>query len=250
MESILIRERYKVTSVILTGEDYAALRAVDIQEREKPERLINIYEGEQLRKYLRCYEQLRHCPGYLGMFISNQSLVAVFEYHGVGYGIDRVFYKGAELGWQTRILYAEKLFHLAMSMSDFPPEVSCAAMLSENLRIVPEESGLEVNFVVQPIDGVSERELILLLTDQIKKVLMPRYSAPRRETDFIDELSEGTWKSAVALYSHWLEVKKDIIGQYENIYGKTMLGRALYLFFMNVTRWLRKKTRRKKRWID
>ena len=51
MESLLIRERYKVVRVISLRRGYALLEAVDISERETPSRLLNLYEGEHLRRY-------------------------------------------------------------------------------------------------------------------------------------------------------------------------------------------------------
>ena len=79
MEAMLIRSRYKVTHVQLAQEGYAALLAVDIESRDKREYLLNVYEGELVKRYVACFDQLRHCPQYHGMFMDRGSLVAVFD---------------------------------------------------------------------------------------------------------------------------------------------------------------------------
>ena len=45
METVLIRERYKVVQVLEAGGDYAFAETVDITDREMPVRLLNIYES-------------------------------------------------------------------------------------------------------------------------------------------------------------------------------------------------------------
>ena len=55
MDGILIRERYKVVQVLWRAENYAAVEAVDIQERENPTLLMNLYGGELLHRYGEIY---------------------------------------------------------------------------------------------------------------------------------------------------------------------------------------------------
>ena len=234
MESFLIKERYKVTRVLYAEKDYAALQAVDILSREKTEYLLNVYEGEYLKEYLGCFDRLKFCPEFKGLQIAGESLVAVFDYRR-GVDIDQVFYKGAELDWHFRLKTAEALFHLGLSMVDFPPEIACTAFLSENIQIYPNEDAMGVSFVVKPMRELSEREMIFLLSDQIKKVLIKRWSSPKPERRFVAELSRGTETSVVALYSKWTEARKEIQEAYETIDGKPALGRLLYLLFMNLS---------------
>ena len=59
MESILIRERYKVVRVLCAFEEYACVEAVDIQERETPVCLINLYEGELFYRYGKIYASMK-----------------------------------------------------------------------------------------------------------------------------------------------------------------------------------------------
>ena len=120
MDTLLVRERYKLVRVLETRENYACAEAVDILDREKRSCLLNIYEGPLLRAFLPCFDRLSACPEFQGMFLEGESLVTVFDDCG-GVPIDQVFYRGDRHSWQTRLDYAEKLLHLALSMADFPP---------------------------------------------------------------------------------------------------------------------------------
>ena len=66
MDTMLVRERYKVVQVLDVRENYAFVEAVDILDREKNSCLLNIYEGPLLRAYLPCFDQLGACPGLSG----------------------------------------------------------------------------------------------------------------------------------------------------------------------------------------
>ena len=134
MDTLLIRERYKVVQVLETRENYAFAEAVDILDREKNSYLLNIYEGPLLRIYLPCFDQLRTCPDFQGVFLEGESLVAVFRYR-TGTPIDQVFYRGDKHDWSSRLEYAQQLLHQVLNMADLPHQVSCAALLSENVLI-------------------------------------------------------------------------------------------------------------------
>ena len=62
----LILGQYKVIRVLKMREDYAAVQAVDILDRQHSFRLLNIYEGAAARRYAHVYLDLRHCPEFLG----------------------------------------------------------------------------------------------------------------------------------------------------------------------------------------
>ena len=66
MDTILVRERYKVVQVLTVQENYAFVEAVDILDREKTSYLLNIYEGPLLRTYLPCFDQLKTCSDFEG----------------------------------------------------------------------------------------------------------------------------------------------------------------------------------------
>ena len=214
MDAILIRSRYKVTHIQHAQDQYAALMAVDLESRDKREYLLNVYEGQLVKTYVDSFDRLRHCPAYHGIFMDKGSLVAVFDAVD-GAPIDQVFYKGAQVSWQERVDAAQALFHLGLSISDYPPEIACAALLSDNLRFWPKEGRLEVQYQVRPMEDMNPREEALLLMDQIKKVLLRRFSSPKAEIRFLDSLEEQAFLTPVALYSHWLRAKEGIIADYE-----------------------------------
>ncbi len=233
---ILIKSRYKVTHIQYAQEQYAALLAVDVESRDKEEYLLNVYEGDLVKLYVDRFDRLRHCQEYQGMFMDQGALVAAFRACG-GTPVDQVFYKGAEIDWETRVAFAQELFHLGLCVSDYPPEIGCAIFLSENLRLWPKEKQLAVNYQIRPLKGMNQRELAYLVMDQVKKALLWRYSSPKAEIQFLESLESQVFPTAVALYSHWMEAKAGIVADYEKLYAKPGLQRALYLFFQNVLRW-------------
>ncbi len=248
MDAILIRSRYKVTHIQYAQEAYAAMQAVDLENREKKEYLLNVYEGSLVKTYVDCFDRLRYCPAYHGMFMDKGSLVAVFD-SVEGTPIDQVFYKGAQVDWKTRVDFAQALFHLGLSISDFPPEIACSALLSQNLRLWPREGRLAVNYQVRPMEGMNQREAAFLLIDQAKKILLRRFGSPKAEIQFLESLNTQTFVSPVALYSHWMEAKAAITVGYEALEAKVALQRFIYLVFMNLGMWakgLLKKKRRQK----
>ena len=240
MNSFLIKEQYKVTQVLCTSQNYAAFQAVDITDREKHTVLLNAYEGELLKEYLHYYDKLKYCGDYKGMFISGETLITVFDFkHGTP--IDKVFFKGAEVTAQDRLAFAQELFHLALSAADFPYEIGCCSFLSENLILNTADKTLAVNYLVRPLGELNERELIFLLTDQIKKVFLRRFTAARSETAFLERLEYGEFTSVVELYSSWLKAKEVIEEEYKMISEKTALARFIYLLMSIVKRRLKRK---------
>lgn len=238
METRLIKERYKVIRVLYAEEDYAALQAVDIQSREKRGYLLNVYEGEYLKPYLNSFMALRGCEAYRDIFLWEGSLVSVFEYRE-GTDIDRVFYRGVKIPWQERLRAARTLIQQALVLSTYPAQISCAAMLSENIQVLREEPSLVFNYMVRPLEEMNERELVLLLTDQVQKVLLPRWDAPEEERRFVRRLCGGGLTTVAEVYGYWTATVVEIEAAYERIEGKGALGRGLYLVFMNVRDWAR-----------
>jgi hypothetical protein len=243
MEMSLIRSRYKVTGVIQAEKNYAALRAVNIERGDTREYLLNVYEGGQARRYAACFESLRHCPEFREVFIAGGALISVFDYTDAP-DIDRMFYKGAAVPWRVRVDYAQLLFHLSLSVSDCPSELACAAFYSENLIPLPKETRLAVNFAVHPAHA-NGRELIFLLTDQIKKVLLRRYGSPAAELDFLEELDSWRYDTVGKLYSRWQEVKPAISKEYEALAGMNALGRAMKLVLASLKRRAAARLKRK-----
>ncbi len=244
MDAILINFRYKVTHVLHAQADYAAVLAVDIESREKTQYLLNVYENDLRRQYVGCFAALKFCPEFVHMFISEGALVAVFN-AVEGDDIDSVFYKGADIPWDERLRFAQMVMHLALSVSDYPAEIGCAALLSRNLLIFRSTGRIQANYAVLPLEGMNARELVFLLGDQIDKILLKRFSSADAEIEFVQTLKSGAYKSVPPLYSHWMEAQNEIKAQYERIYKKSALTRALYLVFLNIRRWLRRNAKAK-----
>ena len=172
MKSLLIRERYKVVRVIDTQPGYALLEAVDISDRETPSCLLNLYEGELLHLYARILTGIRkeECPAFRGMFLEQGTLVAAFDRNS-GEPIDRLFYRGDEWSWQDRLSAAELLLHRALSLANLPPEVSCAALFSDNLLFNMTELRVDIRWMLRPMEDMNAREAALMAGDQVKKIL-------------------------------------------------------------------------------
>ena len=244
MDLMLIRSRYKITQVLHVGTDYAAFLAVDIESREKTECLLNVYEGALGRQYASLFGRLQHCPEYESMFLSNGALVTVFAYRQA-VDIDSVFYKGANVTWQMRLQYAQLLFHLALSVSDFPSEIACAAFLTKNLKILRTDMKLAVNYIIPPIPGTNSRELIYMLTDQIRKVLIRRFEQSHAERAFLNELESGVFTSVAPLYSHWQTVLREITAEYERVYALSAVLRTWHFITGYFSKFRKKQKRRK-----
>lgn len=238
MSALLLKGQYKVTCVLYAEASYAAVEAVDIRSREKKPYLLNIYEDEYLKPYLRCFHDLRNCGSFREMFVWGKSLVAVFDYHQ-GFPIDRVFYKGAAVDWRFRLKAAADLFRQALLMSDMPPEISCAALLSENVHMFLEEECLKVNYMVRPLGEMNQRELVFLLSDQIQKILALRWDSPQQERAFVRELSRGGERSAAAAYGKWAAAEPELWAAYEELEGMTGLKQTLTLLLVNLKDWVK-----------
>lgn len=214
METMLIKEQYKVIRALDVQESYAFLETVDIKDREKTACLLNLYEGDLLPVYLDVFDRLQDCPAYHGAFIAEGSLAAAFE-HTEGTSIDQVFYRGAKVDWRTRLEFAELLLHSALSMANYPPEVSCAVMLSENVLTDLIGGRLRFRWKILPMEGMNGRELVYLTVDQLEKILIRRFESPLVELEFLQRLADGECRSVVRLYALWRESKDAIAAAYE-----------------------------------
>ena len=245
MDTVLIRERYKVVQVLWSEPDYALVEAVDIQERETPSRLINLYEGRLLHRYGRICADIRpeECPAFRGMFLCGDTLAVVFDSCG-GVEIDQVFYKGDRWPLADRLAFAELVLHRALEMANLPPEISCAAMLSENLFVDAEERRVRLRYMLRPLPDMTARELPLLAGDQVKKILPRRWDALEAELAFLDELDAGCFRAIVPLYARWRAARADIQAQQEEFESKNILSRAIALIKLRLKRWKKRRARR------
>jgi len=241
LDTMLIRERYKVVRVLEAQEYYAFMEAVDIQDRENNTCLLNVYEGPLLRRYLDCFEQMSDCPGFQRIFLAGESLVAVFD-ECLGRTIDEVFYLGAEHNWKTRLVYTELLLHKALSLANLPPLVSCAAFLSENVFVDLPGDRVRLRYRVRPMEDMNRRELALLAGDQVKKILLGGFSAPEEELVFLNRLDDGSFESVVQLYSLWHAEREKLQTAYEEREERNPVSRT----FCDLGRAIRRKARKRR----
>ena len=230
METMLIRERYKVVRVIARQSDYALLEAVDISDRETPSCLLNLYEGKLLRRYARICSGIRkeECPAFRGMFLERGTLVAVFS-QSSGEPIDTQFRRGDSWSIDDRLLYTEKLLHCALSLANMPSEMSCAALLSDNVLIDPKEHRVSIRWMLMPMEEMNQRETALLATDQVRKIMPKTLRAGKEEWRFLNELESGLFRYVVSLYSRWREAEPAIREERTAFQRKSFVRRGLIM---------------------
>ena len=237
METILIRERYKIVRILYTAEDYILAEAVDIQDRETPLCLINLYSGALLHRYGRIYADLRteQCAPFQWAFLEKDTLAAVFS-DCKGIPIDQVFFRKDKWHWTDRIEYTEQVLHAALMLEALPPEIGCAALRSENVRVLPNQRTMALRYAVLPMGEMNRREMALLAGDQARKILVGRLTAPDEELFFRDQLRQGAYPSLVALYSAWREIRGQIQEGYETWEKMSWLRKGITLLKRAVKR--------------
>ena len=230
METILIRERYKVVRILYAAEDYMLAEAVDIQDRDTPVCLVNLYGGELLHRYGKIYVDLHpeRCPAFQRVFLEKKTLVSVFSDAG-GEPIDRLFFRGDRWNWRERLDCAEQLLYAALLLEDLPSEIGCAALRSENVLISDRGKSVRLRFAVFPMPEMNGRELALMAGDQVRKILPGRMTAPEEELAFLKRLRQGAYPSVVAMYSAWREARGTIQAAYEEWEQKHLLQKGLTL---------------------
>ena len=236
----LILGQYKVIRVLKMQENYAAVQAVDILDRQQSIRLLNIYEGAVAHRYAQVYMAVRHCPEFLGTRLDGESLIAIFEWRDAPL-IDSVFFADSGQSWPNRLNYAELLFRLALRLCDQPAELGCAALRSSNLCVMSLEEKLWVNFCVEPTEiKLTQREMLCLVGDQAKKILLQNWNTELPQRRFLTELVGGRWKDAIALNSAWNTVRPQIEEAYITRENRSLIRRAFGRLIMNI-RWRREE---------
>jgi hypothetical protein len=230
MATLLIRERYKVVRVIAMEPGYALLEAVDISDRETPTCLLNLYEGELLHRYAHICTGIRKedCPSFRGVFLERGTLVAAFDLAD-GESIDSLFYRGDSWSLDQRLHFAELLLNRALSLANLPPEVGCAALLSENLRVDRKNDRMAIRWMLLPMEEMNPRETALLAAVHVRKILPRSLHAGKEETRFLDELEAGEFRSVVSLYGRWREAEKAIREEREAFRKTNLIKRGLIL---------------------
>ena len=244
MDSLLIHERYKVVRALRVQPDYALLEAVDIADRETPSRLLNLYEGEQLHRYARICTDIRkeECPAFREMFLENGTLVVVFD-GGAGTRINELFYRGDAWEFRQRLFFAGLVLHHALGFTNLPPEIGCAAMLSENLLIDLTNEKVRSRFMLVPMKEMNARELVLLASDQVKKILPRTLAAGEKECAFLDALDCGTFCTMVQLYAYWREMEGAIREEREEFESKMVIRRGLIMLGRAIRRAVKREGR-------
>ena len=242
MDSILIREQYKVVQAVYAERDYAVVEAVDIRDKETPVYLLNLYEGPFFHSYGKLFACIRQedFPGYHGVFLTGETLVAVFDTHR-GVNIDELFYTSDNWDWRVRLEVAEALLHTALTLVNLPAELSCPLLLSENILFRPPEPAVTLRYMVRPMEGVNPRELVLLTADNLKKILPRRVTSQDAELDFMERLDQEVFPSVVPLYSAWREARERIREEYAQWEEKGFIRR----WFSDRLRWVRRALKRR-----
>ena len=234
----LILGQYKVIRLLKLRDNYAAVLAVDILDRQQNIRLLNIYEGAAARRYAPVFINLRHCPEFLGTRLSGESLIAIFAWRDVPL-IDTVFFADSGQDWPTRLHYAELLFRMVLNVWDQPVELACAAFRNTNLCVQTLDGKFWVNYCIEPTDRkLSGREIICLAGDHAKKILLQNWNTELPQRRFLLEMLGGRWKDAVRLNSAWNDARVQIEEAYTKRENRLLLRRTLGRLWMNI-RWKR-----------
>ena len=234
MESLLIKEQYKVVRVLRLGEHYAALQAVDITSRSNDRYILNVYEAELLKPYIVYFHDLKNCPDFVEMFVRNDSLVVVFSFTD-GVPIDKIFYRGNKIPCGDCIDYADDLFKRALAISDQAPALSCPRLMSGQLEFNQKEKRFVLRPVIAPMDEVNERELMLLLRDQLLKILLIKFDTVKTLRKYVRQLENTDKKTVPALYSEWCEVRNQLKTDAEDYARLPLAGKAASLLLINIS---------------
>ena len=243
MHTMLVRERYKVVRVTDCQENYAFAEAVDILEREMHGCLLNLYEGPLLRRYLPCFDLLKSCGAFEGMFLDGECLVGVFRECG-GTPIDEVFFLGDRHSWQDRLYYAGQFLEQVLNLADLPPDVACALLLSDNVRVDQLNRKIALRFHTIPMEDMNAREVVFLACDQLCKILHARSTSPRKELEFLDELNRGGMTGVVQLYGLWRAREEELRDAYETLEKKNFVRRWCSLLLGRVRHWAARRKER------
>ena len=245
METFLIKEQYKIIRLIRLEEHFAAVHAVDVTSRSNEQYILNIYDGELVKKYVGQFNELHNCPDYVGMFVRDESLVVVFKYSD-GKPIDQCYYLGDNCNTGECVFYADRLFKETLAVSDFPPMISCAMLMSEQVRLRKTERDFVLRPVIVPVGEVNERELVLLLKDHIQKILHVRFTTASSVRRYLRELDEITFKSVVQMYSHWCARKPEMEAEEAKFENMAFIPKIIGLIGINVKDFLYNLVRKNK----
>lgn len=241
METVLIKEQYKVIRVLYTAEHFAAVLATDITSSLNEQCVLNIYDGNLLKPYLTYFSDLKHCPEFVELFVRDESVVAVFRY-ARGKNIDSIFYRGNKRTNSENIEAADLLIEKAISVADYPPNVGCPLLLSENTGYEETNRTFVFTHVIFPFPPMNPREQVLLLSDQLKKIIRIRYDTSLAARTFIRDFQQKIYESVPELSSEWHTVREGLIKEASVTESSSLAARIINIIKINVVDFFRRLT--------
>lgn len=214
MEGTLIRERYKVVRVLLSEPEYTAVQAVDIQERQRPDCLLNLYEGEALRRCGRFYADLsaEDCPGFRRVFMDgqNKTLAVVFE-SAQGEPFETLLGK-KKLDREQRFVWIERLLHAALTLNNAPAEIADAALRTENILIHESGGTLSLRFVIPPPREAADP--VRAAAAHVLELYPRKCCVTDAEYALLDRMMAPAFGSLAELYGCWHKANEQIAEEY------------------------------------
>lgn len=213
MKTMLVREHYKVVQVLETAPHYWCAQVVDIADRERPTRLLNLYHGTLAGQYAAIYATMPQNAAYYGSFLVENGLAAVFVSTS-GQPIEKQFCRGASWDWRARIDCADKLLQLALNMADWPLEISYAAWQSNNVYIDTNRN-ISLRFAVRPFRCTGAETLPEQVGRLLQKIFPPRFAQGDAEAAFCARLRAEPFQSIVPLYAAWKQAAQQMAQEYQ-----------------------------------
>ena len=240
MNTLIVKGKYKVIRILRTEEHYAACEAVDISDPGNGKVILNIYDGELIKPYIGYIEGLRHCAEYIEMFLSDESAVAAFRYTE-GKNIDTVFFMGHKVPALECFECADRLIEKAIAISDYPSNVSCPLLMTDQLLYEKNQKDFKFLYMIVPLSEMNERELCLLLEDQLKKILAIRYDTPLKLRRFVREMEGTSFETVIRLSSFWHAERAEIREEIEDFSNKGFLARTFGIIRINFRDFIEKR---------
>ncbi|MCR4745446.1 MAG: hypothetical protein K5894_09495 [Lachnospiraceae bacterium] len=227
----LIRERYKVECILRESPNYAALRVVDIEEREKNTYLLNAYSGDNIKQYVKTFHDLKNCPEYKGNFVDEGRFYAVFSYKS-GENIDNVFKKKSLLKEEFRFHCVDQILNKGLASESYPDDVKYRVILHENFLVKQASERVEMNFFVDP--AVYNQEYVDTLKKEIRKILPKSFTEPISEREFFLYLDKRPAADAVELYARWKKAFPLIDAEYKRQVNMPFIERIFSILIKNI----------------
>lgn len=225
MEGRIIREQYKVVRELVSEPGFSAVQAVDIRERQRPGCLLNLYEGDALKRWGRLLADIRRedCPQFRCVFLDGEkrTLAAVFE-DAKGKPFNLLLARGKKLERGERLKWMERLLHAALMLNNLPTELASDALLPENVLVDEEEGSLELRFVLPPI---SPADPVRVAADHALALYPRKYGRTDAEDELLDALELCDFASLAELYSFWRRMSARIDEEYAEWMSRSFLSR-------------------------